>query len=84
MLDGTGEPVDGLIYVARPDNPAFLGPASLDELAAQISEAQGPSGSNRDYLLALAEALHGLDSFDPHVHELAVRVDAMVAEAGAP
>ena len=83
-LDGAGEPVDGLIYVARPDNPAFLRPASLDELAAHINEAQGPSGSNRDYLLALAEALHGLDSFDPHVHALAERVDALVAAAGTP
>ena len=47
MLDGFGEAVDGLIYVARPDNPAFLGPASLDELAAHINEAQGPSGRDR-------------------------------------
>ncbi|KAJ1556887.1 hypothetical protein HK405_001500, partial [Cladochytrium tenue] len=41
-------------YVAAPDNPAFLGPAPAPDLAAHIAAARGPSGSNVEYLLALA------------------------------
>lgn len=59
--------VEGVLYVAREDNHAYLGPAPLPELAAHISRATGPSGSNRDYLLLLAEALRELDDPDPHV-----------------
>lgn len=78
-LDGAAARVWGFLYVAREDNPAFLGPASLDELAAHIAAAEGPSGSNGDYLLALAQALHELESYDAHVHPLAERVDALLA-----
>ncbi|MCK8515995.1 gamma-glutamylcyclotransferase [Methylonatrum kenyense] len=62
--------VDGLIYIAGPDNPAFLGPAPDAELARQIGVACGPSGSNSDYLLHLARALRDLDEYDPHVFAL--------------
>ena len=59
--------VGGLLYVARADNHAYLRPAPLPELAAHIARSRGPSGSNRDYLLALADALRELDEEDPHV-----------------
>jgi cation transport regulator ChaC len=59
--------VGGILYVACADNHAFLGPAPLAELAAQISVASGPSGSNRAYVLELAAALRELDDPDPHV-----------------
>jgi cation transport regulator ChaC len=78
-LEGEAQSVHGFIYVATPGNPAYLGPAGIDELAAHIHGAHGPSGSNRDYLLELARALHALDSYDPHVHELAARVGALMA-----
>jgi cation transport protein ChaC len=70
-LQTGGTPVPGVLYVARPDNPAFLGEAPLDEIARNIAVAHGPSGSNRDYLLQLAAALEQLGDPDPHVHELA-------------
>jgi cation transport regulator ChaC len=82
FLDGEAEPVAGLIYVAGADNPAFLGPAPLDELAAHIAVANGPSGSNREYLIELARALHELDSHDEHVHALAERVKALSSVPG--
>jgi cation transport regulator ChaC len=63
--------VPGVVYVADEDNHAFLGPAPLNELAEHISASHGPSGSNRDYVLHLAEALHALGDDDPHVHALA-------------
>ncbi len=67
---GQQEPTLAVTYVAEPDNPAFLGPAPLPELAAQIAAARGPSGSNRDYLLRLAAALETLGDDDPHVRAL--------------
>ncbi len=61
------ESVEGVVYVADRDNPAFLGPAPVEELAAHIARSHGPSGSNRDYLLHLARALRELEEEDPHV-----------------
>jgi len=62
--------VGGILYVARDDNHAYLGPVPMAELAAHIDESSGPSGSNRDYVLALASALRELGDPDPHVLEL--------------
>jgi cation transport protein ChaC len=62
--------VGGILYVARADNHAYLGPAPMTEVAAHIARSSGPSGSNRDYVLALAAALRELGDSDPHVQEL--------------
>lgn len=62
-----GSQAEGLIYIAGEHNPAWLGPASECEIGRQIAAAAGPSGRNRDYLLALAEALRALGKDDPHV-----------------
>ena len=66
--------VPGTVYVADQDNPAFLGSAPLDEIAAHIQSAHGPSGSNADYLLELAAALEALGVRDCHVEALAARL----------
>ena len=79
------EPVGGLVYVATPSNPNYLGPAPLGSIAAQVAGAHGPSGSNVDYVLRLARALRelGVDdgeaSGDAHLFAL----ERLVAEAGA-
>ncbi|MEM6791146.1 MAG: gamma-glutamylcyclotransferase [Myxococcota bacterium] len=65
-----------LVYVAREDNPNFLGDAPLTEIAAQILEASGPSGPNREYLLRLHDALQQLGIDDPHTRDLAHLVTA--------
>ncbi len=64
------DPVDAVMYVATPSNPEYLGPASLDAMARQIARAHGPSGSNREYLLRLAQSLRALGVHDPHVAAL--------------
>ena len=69
-----GERVNGTLYVAGTDNPAFLGPANLDEIAEHIFGAHGPSGSNIDYLLQLNQALREIGETDAHVADLARRV----------
>lgn len=58
---------EGLIYIAGPDNDAFLGDAPDTAIARQIARARGPSGLNRDYLLRLADALRAMGEEDPHV-----------------
>ena len=69
-LNSSQRQVGGILYVARADNHAYLGPAPMAELAAHIDGSSGPSGSNRDYVLALATALRELGDPDPHVLEL--------------
>jgi len=58
---------EGLVYVARQDNAAFLGEASELEIARHIAAARGPSGPNAEYLLHLAQALRALGHEDAHV-----------------
>lgn len=74
LRDGRVIP-DGLVYVAGRDNPNFLGPAPLAEMAAHIHESVGPSGPNREYLLRLARTLDELGVVDPHVRELAAQLE---------
>ena len=75
-----GSTVEALVYIATPDNHAFLGPAPLESLAQQIHRSHGPSGSNREYLFELAAALRALDARhqdDAHVYELDAAVRAL-------
>ncbi len=65
-----GEVLPGMMYRAPEDNPAFLGPASLRSMALQINRCCGPSGSNREYVLALAHALRAMGIEDEHVFEV--------------
>lgn len=71
-----GERIGALVYVATSDNPNYLGPASVPDIAAQVLRSTGPSGPNREYVLRLAEALRGIGADDSHVFELAEAVGA--------
>ncbi len=65
-----GGSAQGLVYIAAPDNEAFLGAASETEIAQQIALSNGPSGLNRDYFFQLADALRALGESDPHVDHI--------------
>jgi cation transport regulator ChaC len=67
-------------YVARSDNPHFLGPALLDVLVAEIAERRGPSGSNADYVRRLAGALREIGAKHDHVFEVERRLDALALQ----
>ncbi len=67
LTAGASREVRAVTWVASPDNPFHLGPASLGVMTAQIRAAVGPSGRNVDYAVALHEALRGLGFDDPHV-----------------
>ena len=60
----------GLVYVATPANRNYLGPAPLDEIAAQVRGSSGPSGHNVEYVLQLARALRDMNARDDHVFAL--------------
>ena len=63
--------VRAITYVAGPDNPNYLGPAPLLEIADQVRGSHGPSGSNVEYARRLAETLRVFELEDEHVFELA-------------
>ena len=72
--------IPAVTYIAPEGNHAYLGPAPLTELAAQIRTSQGPSGHNAEYLFALAAALRELDAHDPHVFELEARLKGGIVD----
>ena len=78
-----GSTVRGRVYVAPEDNDAYLGPAPLETMAAQVLACAGPSGTNRDYVLRLGDALRAHDIDDPHVFALERRVRTAVSGRGA-
>ncbi|XP_018582983.1 glutathione-specific gamma-glutamylcyclotransferase 1 [Scleropages formosus] len=53
--DDDQSPLIALVYIATADNPIYLGPASPEEIAAQISTCKGKTGDNIEYLLRLAQ-----------------------------
>lgn len=66
-------PVRVRVYIARPGNPDYLGPAPIPEMAHQVAASCGPSGENSEYVLNLAKALrhHGAsDRDEAHTFEL--------------
>lgn len=73
-LAGSDRTAQALVYVATPDNPHFLGPTALADIAAVVRRSRGPSGANVEYVLELARALEAIGVSDPHVHELAALV----------
>ncbi len=68
------ERVSAVVYVAGSGNPNYLGPAQTAEIAAQVRRSTGPSGSNSEYVLRLAQALRELRARDAHVYDLPERV----------
>ena len=71
LRDG-GKPIENAVmYVALEDNPCFLGPCEQEELLRKVRSCAGPSGSNRDYVRTLANALTEMGADDPEVFALA-------------
>ncbi len=62
---------DGLVYLATPENPNYLGPAPLESIAHQVRGATGPSGANVEYVVELAAFLREHGAEDEHVFALA-------------
>ena len=59
-----------LFYVAAEGNPNFVGKQDDEQILEVIRNAHGPSGSNREYLVRLGEALEAMNVVDQHVRRL--------------
>ncbi|XP_068107769.1 glutathione-specific gamma-glutamylcyclotransferase 1 [Hyperolius riggenbachi] len=63
---GEGGALLALVYIATPQNSNYLGPASEEDIAAQIVACSGRTGHNIEYLLRLAGFMH---NFCPEVED---------------
>ena len=70
--------VRGITYIADDSNQAYLGHASTTQIAKQIFHSIGPSGTNTEYLLELAQALRDRNIDDPHVFTLEAEVQGLL------
>ena len=66
----SGEKTRGLVYMATPDNEAFLGHAPIERLAKEIFNSSGPSGENKHYVYDLADSLRTYGVIDKHIFEV--------------
>ncbi|MCY4199957.1 MAG: gamma-glutamylcyclotransferase [Gammaproteobacteria bacterium] len=60
-------PTAAVTYLAPLDNHAFLGAAPMEDIVHQMRCSAGPSGTNLDYALRLAESVRALGGRDAHV-----------------
>ncbi|MDI1481079.1 gamma-glutamylcyclotransferase [Polyangium sp. y55x31] len=72
--------IEAITWIARPGNPWHLGPAPFETMVADVLEARGPSGTNVEYVLRLAETLLSLGFEDDHVSSLAEAVRAAIVD----
>ena len=73
-----------LMYVATPQNPQFAGDASIEAIARQVIQSEGPSGHNIEYVLELADALAEIGADDPHVFAVADEVRRLANQTQTP
>lgn len=68
--DGRFETVNGLVYVAKTDNPHFKY-QPMEQCARIIAKSVGPSGKNTDYLYQLDRYFTEHDIADEYIRTLA-------------
>ena len=66
-----------IIYIGAPGNPNWGGPLTVQEIAAIVAQAHGPSGSNLEYVLRLHEGLLAIDVEDEHLGEIVAALDEL-------
>lgn len=83
-LSDSVSPFDLDIYIGSKDNPFYLGPASIKDIAIQIYSSEGPSGHNVEYLFQLAAAMRSIAPgvHDKHLFELEAEVKKLCSANG--
>ena len=72
--------VAGLVYIASPENTNYLGAASIENIASQITASCGPSGANPEYVFELAQSLREMGAEDAHVFAVDAEVTRLMAK----
>ena len=72
--------VPGITYIADENNEAYRGPAPIKQIAEEIFHSIGPSGTNTEYLLELAQALRARAIDDPYIFALETEVQALLQQ----
>ncbi|KAI7820211.1 ChaC-like protein [Kickxella alabastrina] len=69
-----------MVYVGVSSNPSFAGASSIEDTAWVIARAEGPSGTNREYLFKLCNALRDKDpdAVDPYLAQLEMMVNNII------
>jgi|TARA_B110000879_G_C11167138_1_gene511820 cation transport regulator ChaC len=73
--------VTGITYIANENNEAYRGPAPIKQIAEEIFYSVGPSGTNIEYLLELAEALRTRAIDDAHIFALEAEVQVLLEQS---
>ena len=77
-LDLGAQRMRGIAFIINEQHPRYVPDVSLDEKAARIATAEGPLGSNRDYLFRTASSLAEAGLCDDYITELTARVRAQL------
>jgi len=77
-LDLGARHVRGVAFIINEAHPRFVPHLPLEEKASRIATAEGPLGSNRDYLFRTASSLAEAGLADDYITELAARVRALL------
>ncbi|XP_074632265.1 putative glutathione-specific gamma-glutamylcyclotransferase 2 [Acropora palmata] len=61
-----------MVYIAKPENPLYLGPATPEQLVTEIASAEGHAGHNAEYVIRLADFMREKvpDFEEEHLFEL--------------
>ena len=78
-------PFPVLVYIATETNVEYLGPASLDTIAAQVARSRGPSGCNVEYVMNLARTVREMfpHTRDSHLFGLEERLREILMSTGS-
>jgi len=72
-----GRTVYAVCYVMDTQHTAYRGDLAVEKRAEIIARAEGPAGTNREYLSKTVENLRDLDVDEPTIRKLADLVDGM-------